>query len=403
MDASFFEGNRKAVLGRMQQGDVLLLFAGKAPNKRGDEDYPFTPDRNFYYLTGIDRQHMILLLEKTAGGSRTRLYIPPDNGQQARWVGANLTPQEATALSGITDVAFLSDWEQDRQGLTAGRLWLDQSRVDLPDWAISLGFAEFTVEDAAPMFAQLRTTKQPQELEKMKQAMAITAEAITEMMKNAKPGMMEYELEAYYDFVLRKRGVKDKAFTTIVAAGQNGTVLHYSQNDGCAQDGDLVLVDAGAQVGYYNGDITRTFPVNGKFTPRQRQVYDIVLGGQALILSMIRPGVAYPSLNEALKEYYYEALKKIGLVQTREEVFQYYFHNVSHYLGAETHDVGDRKGILQEGMVITVEPGLYIAPWRIGIRIEDDVLVTKDGAEVLTGAVVKDPDAIEALMAHKQS
>ncbi len=223
------------------------------------------------------------------------------------------------------------------------------------------------------------------------------------MMKHAKPGMMEYEIEAYYDFVLRKNGVKDKAFQTIAASGMNGTVLHYMNNSKRTEENDLILIDAGAQWGYYSGDISRTFPVSGKFTPLQKTVYNIVLKGQQLIIDNIKPGVMYPELNEMLKEYYFDELKKLGLVKTKEEVFNYYFHGVSHFIGAETHDVGDRSQSLKPGMVISVEPGLYIEEWGIGIRIEDDALVTENGCEILTKNMIKTVEDIERFMAENKN
>ena len=165
------------------------------------------------------------------------------------------------------------------------------------------------------------------------------------------------------------------------------------------KDGDLLLVDCGAQVDWYNGDITRTFPINGKFTPLQKQIYDIVLSGQQKVIETIKPGVKFSRLNEVLKEHYFEELKKIGLAETAEDVSKYYYHGVSHYLGAETHDIGrygDRR--LEPGMVLTVEPGLYIDEYKIGIRIEDDVLVTDNGCEVLSAGFMKTTEEIEAFM-----
>jgi Xaa-Pro aminopeptidase len=211
--------------------------------------------------------------------------------------------------------------------------------------------------------------------------------------------MYEYQAEAYFDFELKKAGVRDFAFKSIVASGKNGTVLHYSDNDSIMEDGSLVLCDVGAQWNYYNGDITRTFPVNGKFTPRQRQIYDIVLGGHDLIIDTIRDGVEFASLNEILKKYYAEELKKIGLIKNDNEVSKYYYHGVSHLLGLETHDVGrHNEGLLREGMVLTVEPGLYIEEENIGIRIEDDVLVLKNGCEVLSKDIIRTADDIEKYM-----
>jgi Xaa-Pro aminopeptidase len=216
--------------------------------------------------------------------------------------------------------------------------------------------------------------------------------------------MHEYELEAYFDFELKKSGVRDFAFKSIVASGKNGTVLHYSDNTDVMDDNSLVLCDLGAQWNYYNADITRTFPVNGKFTERQKQIYNIVLSGHDLIIDTIKAGIEFASLNETLKRYYAEELKKIGLIQTDDEVSKYYYHGVSHLLGLETHDVGrHNEGKLLEGMVLTVEPGLYIAEENIGIRIEDDVLVLKNGCEVLSKDIIRTVDEIEAYMGGKNA
>jgi len=401
----FFINNRKKLFDKMKNGDMVILFAGNSPVKRGDENYPFTPDRNFYYVTGIDRENIIYTQYKS-DTEKEVLYIEPDNGQQARWVGANITKEEAKTISGINEIKINDCWEDEIFALSKDikRVLIDLSRKDIDTENIKNNlkdiFAEAEIVDCEPVFAQMRVIKEPYEIELMKKAMVITRLGIEEMMKNTKPDMMEYEIEAYYDFVLKKNGVKDKAFQTIAASGHNGTILHYMNNDSVAKDGDLILIDAGAQVGYYNGDISRTFPVNGKFSQRQKMVYDIVLRGQELVINNIKPGVEYMSLNEMLKEYYFYELSKIGLVKTREEVFNYYFHGVSHFIGALTHDVGERNQTLKEGMVISVEPGLYIDEWDIGIRIEDDALVTKDGCEILTKDMIKTVDEIENFMAE---
>ena len=220
------------------------------------------------------------------------------------------------------------------------------------------------------------------------------------MMKNAKAGMMEYEIEAYFDFVLKQNGVHQKAFQSIAAAGKNGTILHYMDNNGKTKDGDLILFDVGAQKNWYNGDITRTFPVNGKFTERQKIVYNIVLEGQKKVIEAIKPDVPFRNLNEILKQHYFEELQKLGLVKTEQDVSKYYYHNVSHYLGAETHDIGTQQLLLKPNMVLTVEPGLYIEEWDIGIRIEDDVVVTENGCRVLSEKMIKTVEEIESFMAE---
>lgn len=412
MKTEFVTNNRNKVFKRMLDNSVLILFAGHAPYKRGDEKYEFSPDRNFYYVTGIDRENQIIMFLKTESARSATLYIERDNGYLAKWVGANMTEDEARLESGIEEISYLDKFYGDLSD-TVFKNNIKHIYIDLEnrEWdaaeSESLKFAnEFRKKypavdmiDAYPFFADLRMIKEPYELDLMRKAVKITTDGLEAMMKNARPGMYEYELEAYFDFVLTKNGVTDKAFKTIVASGERGTILHYSKNNCMTKDGDLVLVDCGAQYGWYCGDITRTFPVNGKYTPLQKQIYDIVLEGQRRVIETIRPGVKFSRLNETLKEFYFEELKNLGLVSSPEEVSKYYFHGVSHYLGAETHDIGrygDRT--LVPGMVLTVEPGLYIEEYGIGIRTEDDALVTENGCELLSDGFMKTTEEIEEFM-----
>ena len=412
MKTEFVTNNRNKVFKRMLDNSVLILFAGHAPYKRGDEKYEFSPDRNFYYVTGIDRENQIIMFLKTESARSATLYIERDNGYLAKWVGANMTEDEARLESGIEEISYLDKFYGDLSD-TVFKNNIKHIYIDLEnrEWdaaeSESLKFAnEFRKKypavdmiDAYPFFADLRMIKEPYELDLMRKAVKITTDGLEAMMKNARPGMYEYELEAYFDFVLTKNGVTDKAFKTIVASGERGTILHYSKNNCMTKDGDLVLVDCGAQYGWYCGDITRTFPVNGKYTPLQKQIYDIVLEGQRRVIETIRPGVKFSRLNETLKEFYFEELKNLGLVSSPEEVSKYYFHGVSHYLGAETHDIGrygDRA--LVPGMVLTVEPGLYIEEYGIGIRTEDDALVTENGCELLSNGFMKTTEEIEEFM-----
>jgi len=413
MTERFFIDNRRKLAARLEEGSAAVLFAGKAPLKRGDEYYPFSPDRNFYYVTGVERENCVFLMAKVAGGLQETLFIPRDNGILAKWVGANMTAEEAEEISGMTDIrpidAFADDFAQMvfRNNIT--KIYLDLEHREWDDVLTpALRFAKelrekypaMAVGDLYPIFGDLRLIKEPYELEKMRKAMDITRMGVEAMMANARPGMMEYEIEAHFDFTLMQHGAREKAFQTIAAAGERGTILHYTKNNGKTKDGDLLLVDCGAQVDWYNGDISRTFPVNGKFTERQKLVYNIVLEGQQKVIDAFRPGQPFSRLNEILKEHYLEALKEIGLVKTMADVAKYYYHGVSHYLGAETHDIGRyTERVLQPGMVLTVEPGLYIEEWGIGIRIEDDALVTEDGCEIMTKDMIKTVEEIEAFMA----
>ena len=413
-ESIFYTKNRKKLANRLENGTAAILFAGCAPYKRGDEVYPFSVDRNFYYVTGVEEENCIFLMTKQHDQVQETLYIPRDNGPLAKWVGETISPQEAEKISGMAQISYVDLFRQDladtilRQGLTKVALDLENR-----DWqAAPVTGVSFALEvkqqypamelvDLYPVFGDLRLIKEDWEIKRLEKAMEITRLGLENLIRHTKPGMKEYEAEAYFDFTLMQHGAREKAFATIVAAGRRGTILHYHKNTETIQAGDLVLVDCGAQYKWYNGDITRTFPANGKFSPRQKQVYDIVLEGQKRVMDAIRPGVPFARLNEILKEYYLEALKELGLAQTMEDVSRYYYHGVSHYLGAETHDIGRYIARdLAEGMVLTVEPGLYIEEWGIGIRTEDDVLVTKDGCRNLTAAMPKTTEEIEALMAE---
>lgn len=407
----FVTENRRIFAGRLPEDSMAVFFSGRAKKKIGDEDYPFTPDRNFYYLTGIDRPRLVLMLVKRNGKALYTLFTERYDEVKAKWVGAAIGAEECRQLSGIDDFAYIDEfYERFSSEVFNGQaksLWLDLENRDFYTVSEALEFAKkvssaypaVDICDAYGIFADMRRLKKPFEVEKIKKAIDITSKGIYAMMKNARPGMYEYEIEAYFDFELKKAGVKDFAFKSIAASGKNATVLHYSKNSRKTTDGDMILLDVGAQYGYYSGDITRTFPVNGTFTPRQRQIYDIVLGGNRLIVNAIKPGVEFKNLNDILKGYYAEELKKIGLIKNDEEVSRYYYHGVSHMLGLETHDIGrHNEGILEEGMVLTVEPGLYIEQEGIGIRIEDDVLVTGEGACVLSEDIPRDAEEIEKIM-----
>lgn len=404
--------NRKNFCKKMENNSAAVFFSGAVKNKLGDEDYPFTPNRNFYYLTAIDKPKLILMLTKINDVVEETVFVERFDEVKAKWTGAVISAEECEKLSGIKNYSYIDEFDEKISNAIfnnhLSKIYLDLENRAFDEKTIAISFAEklksyypaVEIADCYLTIAEMRRVKKPQEVEKIKKAIEITGKGIEAMMKNAKPQMFEYEIEAYFDFELKKCGTKDFAFKTIAASGNNATVLHYSENNCKTGDNDLILCDVGAQYGYYNGDITRTFPVSGRFTKRQKEIYDIVLGGNRLIVNTIKPGVEFKSLNATLKAYYAVELKKIGLIKNDDEVSKYYYHGVSHMLGLETHDAGrHNEGLLEEGMVLTVEPGLYIAQEGIGIRIEDDVLVTKDGCEVLSPEIPRTTEDIEQLMA----
>jgi Xaa-Pro aminopeptidase len=416
METSFFQNNRARLAEHFEEGSLAVFFAGQAPQKSADEAYDFIPNRNFYYLTGIDEPKVLLVIGKTDGHVTETLFVQKSDPVKEKWEGKTISAPEAMAVSGIDAVNYIEDFEAFLQrelfANTYKHLYLDLERRawDAPQTVSHTFAAELqkrypflTVHNAYNTICELRVIKTQEEVDEIIKAGDITSEAIKYTMKHTKPGMNETEIEAYFDFALKTRGVKHHAFHTIAASGKNATILHYGKNNSDTEDGDLILLDLGAQWNYYNADISYTFPLNGKFTERQKTLYNIVLKALHEITAMIKPGIKFGTLQERTKEILAEGCMEIDLIQEPGELFNIYFHGVSHYLGLDTHDVGSyHKGerILEPGMILTVEPGLYIEEEGIGIRIEDDVLVTETGSQVLTPNLPRTVEEIEVFMAE---
>lgn len=411
MKKELFVKNRKKLWDKLEENSITLMFAGEAPYKSADETYAFTPNRNFYYLTGINKEKMILMLVKRNGKVEETIFIEKNDPIMARWVGEKMPQEEVSKTSGIEKIKFVEEFEE-TLGLVLDRTKIDSLYLDLERQQFHMSastpqrFASAATERYPYLkinniyheIASLRLIKSEEEIELIKEAIDITDKGIKALMKNSKAGMWEYELEAYFDFTLKSSGVTDYAFHTIAACGKNATVLHYNENNSELEDGKLVLFDLGAQYKYYNADISRTFPVSGKFTQRQKQIYNVVLRAQEAVTAIARPGILFSVLNETAKKVLAEGCKELGLIKEDSELFKYYFHGVSHYLGLDTHDVGSRDMELKPGMVFTNEPGLYIEEENIGIRIEDNILITESGSENLSKQIIKTVDEIEAFM-----
>ncbi len=411
MDSTFFTKHRDKLATAMPDNSVLLVFAGRAPYHSADYYYSFIVNKSFYYLTGTDYEKQVLMLTKAGGTYTATLFIDPVDEMYQKWNGYQMTPTQATAISGINDIRTLPEFDMALHnvlnGVKATKLFLDLTRFRPHDPAtLEQAFAHdfarrypgITIADFSRMIMPLRMVKTDEEVAALRKAISYTGAGIKHMLKNAKQGMSEGDLDNYYTFGARAAGAKGFTVNSIVASGRHACILHYHDNSDTPADGDLVLCDLGASCGYYGADISRTFPISGKFTERQRVLYDIVLRGNYLITEKACPGVTLFELNDMLKAFYAKELKVIGLIQSDSEVANYYYHNVGHYLGLNTHDVGDRTMMLEAGNIITVEPGLYIAQEKTGIRIEDDVLITETGSECLSAAIPKEMDAIEAIM-----
>ena len=403
MDKTEFFNKRQKLFNLMNDNSMFIL---EAP-KEGEDKY--NPNRNFLYFTGIKESQDKLVLIKKDGKKFETLFIKPYDPIEEKWVGRGLNQEEAEAISGIRDIRYIDSFDSfvGSNLNIVNNLYMDFDRTDSSLYlseteqkvnAIKQKYPYVNLLQGRTLIQHLRTIKSSAEIEEIKKAIHITRLGIEELMKNSKDGLYEYQLESYFDQTIKYNGANGYAFDTIAASGKNSCCLHYSANQDIMHNGDLILFDLGSTYNYYCSDISRTFPVNGKFTSRQRQIYEIVLNGQKLMFKNMKPGITQRELNQILVKYFQVELKKIGLIKDDSEVSKYYYHGVSHHMGLDCHDLADYTP-LEAGAVISNEPGLYIPEENIGIRIEDDVLITEDGCINLSNEILKEPDEIEAFMA----
>ena len=408
---------RERLMENKQGPCMVCIFSGRAPMKSLDEAYDFAVDRNFYYLTGIERENMILVLKKSYTGEVSEtLYIEPYDEVLAKWVGGRMKQDEATAISGIQNVCSIEDFDGQLNSYISGNRGLGKTHVYLDLWRYEKDQADtpahvlaaklqqrypaVEIDEIYGDMAALRAYKSEEELELMRRAQEGTRIAVEAMMKHAYPGVNECELEGAFDFALMKQGIREHAFASIVAGAGRAATLHYAENNQVVNDGEMVLIDLGCSVGHYASDISRTFPVNGKFTDRQKEIYNTVLEAQRIVIANAKPGLTMRDLNQMVIDYYETRLDDLGLRKDGKGVRDYYYHGVSHSLGLDTHDIfTPALSELKPGVVITVEPGLYIEEEGIGVRIENDILITEEGCIDLSVAIPRTVEEIEALMA----
>lgn len=404
---------RNQLLDRIGNG-VAVLQSARVQDMEG-EDFPqasdFRQDDDFFYLTGLEIPgSMIVLVGHRDGPDQVVLFIPARNEAEEQWTGLGMSTTEAAAQSGINDVRtsetasdFVADVVRNNRPLfvkipgIARQLCQSQPRPEDCTWLFlqPLRPSGGALEDVRQHLAALRLIKDADELRRMKRAIDITAEAIRSALRHAKPGQWEYEIEARIEHVFRSSGAERVGFPSIVASGPNATTLHYDQSRRRTQAGDLVVLDLGAEFGYYTADVSRTLPVSGKFTARQRALYDLVLATQQAAIDSVRPGMTLLRLDDIARAYMRSHSGKLCGARTCDE---YFIHAIGHWLGMDVHDPGSVATPFVTGMVLTVEPGLYLAGEGIGIRIEDDVVVTSTGHEVLSSAAPRAAEDIELLM-----
>lgn len=413
-----YNKRRQTVLDRMADHSIAVLYSGIEHHVSADEYDLFTAhaNRNFFYLTGLRRDKMALVLDKAAAEPKTTLFIEEADPAMERWYGRKVTVDEAKELSGIDNVRFIDELDgaldmiMTREDVyTAYFDTYRHQKEDLPDYNVvkanefKAAYPGVSIRNLFPFVAEQRMQKDEDEIALTKEAIKLTDTALKNVLANLKPGMFEYEAQADFEYSIRRNGAEWTAFPTIAGSGMNGTMLHYDTNQDMMEDGSLLLMDLGARVRGYNSDITRTYPVNGKYTERQRQVYDIVLEANRTVLKEAKPGMTTVDLNNICKKVLAAGCIRLGLIEKEEEISRYYMHGVSHHLGIDVHDVTvDSNKKLRPGAIISDEPGLYIDEWEIGIRIEDDLLITEDGAVCLSEEIMREADEIEAYMASQK-
>ncbi len=429
---------RKELMQQMEPNSIALLCAAPLATRSNDTEYLYRQSSDFYYLSGFVEHDAVLALIPGRAQGEVVLFCQEKDKTRELWTGVLMGPEKAIKKLKIDDAFPIGDIDDILPGLLEGRERVYYSMGKDPrfdqrvmDWVkIVRGKArqgaqppgEFLVLDH--LLNEMRLLKSAREIKLMEKAGAISAQAHKRAMAICEPGRKEYELEAEIVHEFMRSGSRAPAYNNIVAAGKNACILHYIENDSTIKDGDLVLIDAGCEYEYYAADITRTFPANGKFSKEQKALYEICLDAQLQAIAAVKPGASWDAPHNATVEVITEGLVALGLLKgdvktlIKSEAYKdFYMHRAGHWLGIDVHDVGDYKidgkwRLMEPGMVTTIEPGIYVAPdntsvdkkWRgIGIRIEDDVLVTRTGHRVISEGAPKTVEEIERFMAQSRA
>jgi len=432
IDADFFQVHREQYLEQLGSG-FALLCAPAICVRNGDADYRYRQESSFYYLTGWEHPEAVALF-RPGTEQPYILFVQAKDPAREIWTGRRPGPEGAIRdfgadgafgfdelaeklpelVQGASHLHYAFGTDREMDDLLLGAIRKARQKAHRNGLEVPVNFS-----DPGTLLGELRLRKSEAELTRIREAVSISVDAHLEAMRQARVGIHEYEIEAIIDGTFRSRGGNGPGYTSIVAAGDNATILHYIENDDVVEAGELVLIDAGCEFEYYTADITRTWPVNGAFTPAQRAVYDVVLGAHEAVLALAAPGVPFQDLHDLAVRKLTEGMVRIGLLEgevdeliTEETYKRFYMHKTGHWLGLDVHDVGryfldGQSRPLEPGMLFTVEPGIYVAPddeaapeqYRgIGVRIEDDVLVVDGGVEVLSARLPREADTIEGIV-----
>ncbi len=438
----FHKKRREALRAKLPSNSVAVFFASPVRNRANDVDFIYHQDPDLYYLTGYKEPHAVLLVFKDTqtnpdGSSYNEIFFVQERNERAeQWNGRRLGDQGVKDKLGILnsfngsafkeydldfstfDKILFYDFKNDVRNTRGGSDLFDliaqfKTKVGYGTENTTLGTEplknNLNVRELNGIMASLRGIKTPEELELLRKAVFISAVGQVEVMKAMKPGLSETEIQGIHEFVFKKYGSEYEGYPSIVGAGNNGCILHYIDNHKPQiESKEMVLMDLGAEYHGYTADVTRTIPVDGKFSPEEKAIYDLVYKAQEEAIQMIKPGVTFAQTSAHARKVVQEGLAKLGIIESADSRHPYYPHGISHHIGLDVHDKGER-GEMKENMVITVEPGIYIPEnskcnpkwWGIAVRIEDDVLVTKDGFELLSAFAPRTTEAIEKMMKQK--
>lgn len=421
ISVSEFKERRNKLFEQIQDDSIVILFSGVPKKRSEDEDYEFLINRNFYYLTNIEQENSILLLLKNGGAYKEYLFVNENDPVKEKWYGKRLSLDEAKELSGVENLLYVDSFNSrlslildDNENATSSinNIYLDfDSEQKVGDGlfienyieGLKANYSNKNFINVYALLAKLRLIKSKQEIEEFKEAISKTNLGIRAIMKNVRPGMHEYQMSSLFYYTIQDFDHSELSFNTICASGVNATCLHYPNPKGLIHENDLLLLDLGSKNNGYCADISRTLPVSGKFTELQKKIYSIVLECNKMIITKVKPGISLKELNDYAKEFLAEECLKAKLINSKDEISKYYFHSVSHYIGLDTHDICISRTVpLEAGNIISDEPGLYFKEYGIGVRIEDDILVTEEGSYNLSGNIIKEISDIEKMMLFRK-
>ena len=391
---------RRDQLRGMLRKDVVVLFGAKESE---DLHYTFFQEPNFFYLTGWQEPGAIVVVTPAKDGDV--LFVPPRVPAEEKWTGRKLGPDDAQAreITGFAKVLPTTSFDAELKALLANYPTLFTLPADANSPLLAKAAHGYAMPDARPFLSKLRMEKSPEEIAAIQRATDASIDAHRAAWRMIHPGDYEYQVAATMVGTYENEGCQRSAYAPIVGSGPNSAVLHYSRNSRRMDAGEVVVMDVGAECDNYASDITRTVPAGGKFTPRQREIYDVVLGAQRAAIAAVKPGMSLGKrAPNSLYQIAYDYINTHGKDLHGEPLGKYFTHGLSHHVGLDVHDASDAREPLKPGMVITIEPGIYIPEENIGVRIEDVVLVTATGSRVLSAALPVDPDEIERALAQKK-